>query len=506
MENWFQRQHTSPALRALNLILSLSLLCLVSGYVLPNIVVILSDDQDVELHGMFPLQETMDLIGRAGAQFNNAYTSTPLCCPARASILTGQYAHNHRTTNNSISGGCNGQLWKTRSEPRALPVLLAERGYRTFYAGKYLNEFRGEHVPPGWTEFHGLHGNSRYYNYTLLQNGRNVSYTDTYLTDLISDLAVDFIQQEVQWKRMNPFFVMLAPPAAHAPYTPAPRHEGTFAKWKALRTPSFNVPTKDKHWLVGSSKVLPNETIATIDKYFQKRWESLLAVDEMVSTLVALLNETQLLDNTYIVYTSDNGYHLGQFSQPFDKRQPYETDIRVPLLVRGPGIAKGSDIQSVVSLIDLAPTILTWANALIPSYMDGQSFNENLLKPLPSGINETYKRHLLIEYWGEGNYKTYNPECPGSPKDRLAQCTTDADCHCQDAWNNTYACVRDFQYKVDRIYCEFRDTENTLEAYDLKEDPYQMKNIAYDLLPIERALYGIMLQNLTKCSGHSCNL
>lgn len=209
----------------------------------------LSDDQDVELHGLYPLQQTMQMFSRHGTQFTNAFTSTPLCCPSRASLLTGQYAHNHRTLNNSLSGGCNGHQWRERFEPRALPVLLQKSGYRTFFAGKYLNQYQGAEVPPGWHEFHGLHGNSRYYNYTLRENDRNVSYSDRYLTDLLSDRAAAFIRStaEVQGERSHvPFFAMVAPPAAHAPFTPAPRHEGAYAQVKALRTPSFNVPDRGK--------------------------------------------------------------------------------------------------------------------------------------------------------------------------------------------------------------------------------------------------------------------
>ncbi|KAH8245860.1 hypothetical protein KR038_005883, partial [Drosophila bunnanda] len=482
------------------------LACLVSfvaGEKLPNILLILTDDQDVELRGMFPMEDTVQLLGHAGALFHHAFTPTPVCCPARASLLSGMYAHNHGTRNNSVSGGCYGTHWQRVVEPRALPAILQQHGYNTFYAGKYMNEYKGEQVPRGWNEFHGLHGNSRYYNYTLRENANNIYYKTTYLTDLLSNRTADFLRrasQQAGSEDRKPFFAMVAPPAAHQPFTPAPRHAGVFSKTKAVRTPSFNQPTEDKHWLVRSSRLLRNETIHIIDSYFRMRWETLLAVDEMVVNLVAALNESQSLDDTYIVYTSDNGYHVGQFAQPFDKRQPYETDIRIPLLIRGPGIAPGSHIDTAVSLVDLAPTILAWANVSTPDFMDGESFHELL----STDTDGPFPRSLLIEYWGEGNRNTYNPECPWSQQDELAQCTLEADCHCQDAWNNTYACIRTIRYRDHRIYCEFRDHENFLEAYDLQEDPYQLNNIAYDLLPIEQALYSLRLKNLTQCSGHSC--
>ncbi|XP_017962761.1 N-acetylglucosamine-6-sulfatase-like isoform X1 [Drosophila navojoa] len=491
----------------INMILYISILFYIDHtfglvQVVPNVLLLLTDDQDVELHGLHPLQKTTQFLTEYGTKFTNAYTSTPLCCPARASLLTGQYAHNHLTFNNSINGGCNGHHWRTISEPRTLPVLLQKHGYHTFFAGKYLNQFKGAKVPPGWDQFYGLHGNSRYYNYTIRENRRNVSYADTYLTDMLRDRTVKFIHNVI--KGQKPFFAMITPPAAHAPFTPAPRHEGVFSHVRALRTPSFNAPSKDKHWLVRTAKHLPNSTVLTVDKYFQKRWETLLAVDEMMVTIVTLLKKYQCLDNTYIIYTSDNGYHLGQFAQPFDKRQPYQTDIKVPLLIRGPDVPGNILLNFAVSLVDLMPTILEWVGLTVPNYVDGRSFKDELLQ------QHQTKRHshriLLVEYWGEGNDETYNSECPEKQTDHLAECTLDADCHCQDAWNNTYTCIRDFRYKLDRIYCEFYDTEHFIEAYDLIQDPYQLKNIAYELLPSERTEYGFLIANLTICAGKSCHI
>ncbi|KAH8340197.1 hypothetical protein KR067_013244, partial [Drosophila pandora] len=475
---------------------------------LPNIVLILTDDQDVELYGMHPMIKTIQKIGLEGAAFYHAYTPTPICCPARASLLTGMYAHNHGTRNNSVSGGCYGTRWRESLEPRTLAMHLQRRGYTTFFAGKYLNQYSGLETPVGWNSFYGLQGNSRYYNYTLRENKNNVHYEDVYLTDKLRDLTVDFLESVSQSANKSkaverPFFAMITPPAAHAPFSPAPRHDGVFNKIKALRTPSFNKPVDDKHWLVRSSRPLQDKTIDTIDSYYRKRWETLLAVDELVEKVVTKLNQTGVFDNTYVIFSSDNGYHVGQFAQPFDKRQPYETDIHIPLLIRGPGIAPGRRIDSAVSLVDIAPTILSWANVSIPSYMDGHSFHEMLMEG-PAQKVPLVERSLLIEYWGEGNFRTYNPKCPGSYRDRLAECTLEADCHCQDAWNNTYACIREVRYELNRIYCEFRDNENFQEAYDLDLDSYQMTNGVYDLLPIDRALLGLRLNNLTRCSGQEC--
>ncbi|XP_017476394.1 PREDICTED: N-acetylglucosamine-6-sulfatase-like [Rhagoletis zephyria] len=472
----------------------------------PNIVLILSDDQDLTLEGMTPMRQVQQLIGKAGATFGHAYTSSPLCCPSRASLLSGMYAHNHGTTNNSLSGGCNGHRWLTKIEPQALPVLLqSDGGYETFFGGKYLNEFRGERVPPGWTQFYGLHGNSRYYNYTLRENIRNVSYTDTYLTDLLRDKALAFLKTR---NKQQPFFAMITPPAPHAPYTPAERHRGAFAHVKALRTPNFNrVPLpQEKHWLVAATRPIPSETVKLLDNFYQQRWETLLAVDEMVAAIVEALTEQQQLDNTYIIYTSDNGYHMGQNAQPWDKRQPYETDIRVPLMVRGPGVPNGVFVSQPTLLLDLMPTILQWTGLHSHTEMDGLPIQVTLQSASDGELGgKEYRRSVLVQHWGEGNSDTYNEGCPWSRKDRLAQCTPESDCHCQDAWNNTYACVRHFRGITDRLYCEFDDRENFVEAYDVEDDPHQINNIGYELLPIEHAFYNLALANLTRCAGSSCN-
>ncbi|XP_055624228.1 N-acetylglucosamine-6-sulfatase-like [Toxorhynchites rutilus septentrionalis] len=464
----------------------------------PNIIVILTDDQDVTLKGLAPMVKTQQFIANEGATFTNAFTSSPICCPSRSSILSGQYTHNTRTHNNSYSGGCYGDYWRSTVEPQNFPVKLQQAGYKTFYAGKYLNQYMSKVIPPGWNEWYGLYGNSIYYNYTLNENGRSVSYSEEYLTDLLRNKTLDFISNA---ETSEPFFAMVAPPAPHAPYTAAQRHQHMFPEIYAPRTKNFNIPCNslEKHWLLTMPpSPLPNNILESIDDIYRKRWQSLMAVDEMVEAIAMLLERKNILQNTFVIYTSDNGYHLGQFSQPYDKRQPYETDIRVPFLIRGPNIAPKSLISSPVALFDIAPTIFDLAGLEIPSRMDGESIMPKLLQ---TSIKE---RQILIEYWGEGNVNTYNSECPWQKKDKLYLCTLDAVCHCQDSWNNTYNCVRHLAEDVDFIYCEFMDNEHFAEAYDLTNDLYQIQNVAFEILPSARAKYSLALTNLTQCMGESC--
>lgn len=285
-----------------------------------------------------------------------------------------------------------------------------------------------------------------------------------------------------QQKQSQPFFAMISPPAPHAPFTPANRHENSFEKIKALRTPNFNIVSDElnKHWLVrmGSSPLADN-VIDNIDTYYRRRWQTLLAVDELIESIVEQLQQQNLFEQTYFVLTSDNGYHLGQFAMPFDKRQPYETDIRVPFIVTGPKIKAKLLINRPISLIDLAPTLLDWANVTKPEWLDGESFaramelesnevlvdmesNESDESNVDGGVridDAPYEREFLIEHWGEGNENTYSNECPWQATDFLTQCSLAAGCHCQDSWNNTYSCIRHLANDLDKIYCEFVDKD-----------------------------------------------
>uniref|UniRef100_A0AAQ4PUX8 N-acetylglucosamine-6-sulfatase n=1 Tax=Gasterosteus aculeatus aculeatus TaxID=481459 RepID=A0AAQ4PUX8_GASAC len=410
-----------------------------------------------------PMKKTKALIGDAGAVFVNAFTVTPLCCPSRSSVLTGQYPHNHQVRNNSLAGSCSSARWQKGPEASAFPVHLSKQKYQTFFAGKYLNQYgRKEagdvgHVPPGWDQWHALVGNSRYLNYTLSVNGveekHGDRYESDYLTDLIANRSLRFLEDR---SPRRPFFLLLCPPAPHSPWTPAPKYQKQFADVKAPRGGSFDKPGKPD--------------FPTIKQ----------------------------LNNTYIFYTSDNGYHTGQFSLPIDKRQLYEFDIRVPLMVRGPGIKPQQTLQAPVLNIDLAPTILDISGTDLSSVdVDGQSF---LSQMAPSLRNGTTRPFFLVEYNGEG-HPTTDPACP-TLGPGLSQCFPD--CVCEDAFNNTYACVRTLDPQNDLQYCEFADSESFVEVYNLTSDPHQLENIVKQVDPAVLQSMNQRLIKLQSCQGDSC--
>ncbi|KAL4712371.1 hypothetical protein ACJJTC_001532 [Scirpophaga incertulas] len=469
----------------------------------PNFVVILTDDQDSFMDGMTPMKNVNRLIGNEGVTFTNSYVTSPICCPSRASFLTGMYVHNHLTQNNSLAGGCYGQLWRQK-EHRIFANLLKNAGYETFYAGKYMNQYGvkaaggPELVPPGWSEWHGLVGNSVYYDFTMSNNGVPSHLTEQYLTDVIRDLSVSYIENQTE---SAPFLMVLAPPAPHQPFTPAPRHRDVYKNHTVVRYPNFNVVKMDKHWLLRMPPApLPDTMLPELDRVFRMRWESLLAVDEMVADIIGALEETSKLDNTYIIFTSDNGYHIGQFAQVYDKRQPYESDIKVPLLIRGPGITRNSTNHQAVLNIDLAPTILKLADVK-QSHMDGLPIDferEN---------DVVEERYMLIEYYGEGRDGSVDSKCPWKyDSNNLAECYPEYACKCQDSRNNTFICLRHIAEHINYKYCEFIDSEGCKELYDLRNDPYELTNKSMEEFQAIIAWYSHYLKKMIKCVGAAnCN-
>ncbi|CAH1118684.1 unnamed protein product [Phaedon cochleariae] len=470
----------------------------------PNFVLIITDDQDLLLDGLVPMKNTLKLIANEGKTFQNAFVNTPICCPSRSTILTGKYAHNTGVTNNTVSGNCSSKYWQEQHEPSSIAALLKNSsGYLNFYAGKYLNRYGFDdvggtkHIPKGYDWWIGLKGNSRYYNYTLSVNGTAVSHNADYLTDVLAAHSLDFLENRAPDK---PFFMTIAPPAPHAPFTPAKRHENAFPGTKALRTPSFNETPSDKHWLVGMTPTTLPANVTILDGIQQGRLESLLAVDELVKGIITKLKDSDVLDNTYIIFTSDNGFHIGQFTQPWDKRQPYETDIRIPFLISGPKIPKRTLTKYPVSAVDIAPTILDLADVNIPSSMDGKSFKSQLFSSAEIPTND----FIFVEYWGEGAPKTIDARCPWKGDDELSECSLDQWCKCQDSRNNTYSCIIELTQSQQMKFCEFEDEQAFRETYDLMIDPYELKNLAYELSEDVVRRYQDIVRKFKTCQGRNC--
>jgi N-acetylglucosamine-6-sulfatase len=362
----------------------------------PNFVFILTDDmRKDDLTVRYMPKTTTELVGK-GMSFENAFVSNPLCCPSRATIMRGQYAHNTGVWGNSDGPNSGWQGYKNHgNELDNLATRLHDAGYRTGLFGKYFNTYDLSTVPPGWDDWFATQSGGGVFNFYVNDNGTKKlvpKSNSNYVTDVLSRETQSFIDASIVARK--PFFAYVAPKAPHEPATPAPRHANAFNGEKAPRLPSFNESdVSDKPPSIRSLPLLSPTQIAQIDTHHEKRVESLQSVDELVEAVVNKLQNVGALDNTYVVFTSDNGYHHGEHRISSGKGKPYEEDVRMPLLVRGPGVQAGSSTDRLTLNTDFFPTFTDLAGVTTPQYVDGRS-----LRPVLEGnATTTWRTAILIE-------------------------------------------------------------------------------------------------------------
>jgi arylsulfatase A-like enzyme len=367
----------------------------------PNIVLVLTDDQSFDSFPSDPaampwLQARVFDRSDHWLWFPNAVVSTPLCCPSRATILSGEYSHHTGVLDNNL-----GDLF---DETDALPVWLHDAGYFTGLVGKYLNEYpfgRPPYVPPGWDRWFAKlnpSGTSTYYGYKVVdQNipfGTSDAYTE-YATDVLSERAVDFVRSA---PTDRPYFLAFTPSAPHAPITPPPRYVGAFAGVDIAREPSFaEQDVTDKPSWIRALHAIKAEEQAQLAATRQHESEALLAVDEAVRRIVAEIEARGELDRTVIIFLTDNGFSFGAHRH-IGKSCPYEECVRTPLAIRVPWLPSAS-IPFLASTVDLAPTIAA-LTSVPPHPTDGI----DLLPLLDSRLDAPVvaREGALIEYLGGG--------------------------------------------------------------------------------------------------------
>jgi N-acetylglucosamine-6-sulfatase len=431
----------------------------------PNVVVI--DTDDMNQSDIWVMQKTLALLGAKGTTFENSYVSYPLCCPSRATFLTGQYAHNHHVLTD--------QRFIDLDSTNTLSVWLRRAKYRTAMVGKYLNGYgviNRREIPPGWSQWYALTGGTeqKRYSFNLNENGKLRYYprkASSYI-DYVLDSKVNGLLK--MWAPSpKPFFLYYNPNNPHGERAlptwstrdpePAPQYLGHFGDPPAPRPPNFNVVKPDQPREIRDLPPLTDDQLADLDRRYRGRIESLLSVDDEVKRIVGLVRKYGDKRKTFYFFTSDNGLEMGSHRIEF-KEYLYEEGERVPLIIRGPGIPEGVTRPQPVANVDLAPTIVSITGAIPGRIMDGIP-----LQPLTRDPTRELGRDLLFESPDTGSY--------GVRRGHWA-------------------------------YNEYPSGD--AELYDLTADPYELDNLADD--HANAALVSSLheeLAQLRACSGASCH-
>jgi N-acetylglucosamine-6-sulfatase len=445
----------------------------------PNIVFILTDDLAWNLVQYMPHVLKMQ---KEGATFANYFVTDSLCCPSRSSIFTGRYPHDTGVFRNTGNDGGYLAFLNRGHEEETFAVALSAAGYRTDMLGKYLNGYLpAKHSPaPGWTSWAVAGNGYPEFNYNLNQDDKVLHYGDKpvdYLTDVLSGLSVRFIRQSA----MTPFLIEIATFAPHAPYTPAPRDADAQPGVRAPRTPAFDAaPDANAPRWLQKHRALSTGDIAGIDRDFRKRAQSVIAVDKMIGDVQAAVAAMGEANNTYFIFSSDNGYHMGEHRLMPGKMTAYDTDIHVPLVVTGPGVPAGLTVEEIVENIDLYPTFTELAGARTAVNVDGLS-----LVPFLHGQKVTgWRTVALVEHHGP----VKDPADPDLPAIRSGNPTA-------------YEAIR----SLTSLYVEYADSEK--EYHDLAAEPNELRNSYALLSDDEKASLHATLAAAANChDAKSCSV
>lgn len=413
-----------------------------------NVVFILSDDHRYDAMSFMddPIAETpyLDSLAKNGVHLKNAFVTTSLCSPSRASILTGLYTFRHRVIDNQ------------RAVPQGtlfFPQYLQKAGYRTGFIGKWHMGSASDAARPGFDYWVSFKGQGNYLppgpNYTINVNGKRVKQ-DGYITTLLTRYAMDFLSEYEQDD--EPFFLYLSHKAVHGDFVPDKKYKGKFAD-KKFNLPHSAEPVHSNganrpRWLLDQRNSwhgidFPYHSAETIDDLYKSYCEALCSVDDSVGAVLNKLKELGIHDETLVIYMGDNGFMFGEHGL-IDKRVAYETSSRVPMLMQCPDLFKGGTVvDEVVANIDIAPSVMNAMGLQKPKHMDGNSF-----LPLAMGQEIPWRDYFLYVYYWEQNY----PQTP------------------------THFCLRGDQYK----YITYYGLWDTDELFDIQADPMEQNNLIHD--------------------------
>ena len=444
----------------------------------PNIVFVLTDDLTTDLLRFMPHVQEMQ---RRGMTFTNYTVTDSQCCPSRSSILTGRYPHNTGVFTNSPPWGGYSTFHTRDEEQSTFATALHDAGYRTAFMGKYLNGYHpgsptrlADPVPPGWDEWDGVGYGYGEYDYDIAHNRTTKYYghrPGDYLTTVLQHRATGFIGSAA--RSGKPFLLEVATFTPHTPSIPAPEDRTAFPTLTAPRTAAFNaVPIHPPAWLAHRALLGP-AAIAGIDARYRRRARDVRSIDRLLAAIQDALYRAGAFGRTIVVFSSDNGYHLGEYRLKAGKMTAYDTDVVVPLVVAGPDIPSGSTNADVVQNIDLAPTFETLAGVRPNPQMDGVSIETLLHDPTAH-----WSGAALVEHHGPDT----DVNDPDFPEPGSAN-------------PPSYKALRTGSF----TYVEYAG--GGVEFYDRRVDPLELHNLAAELTPRRRARLHQRLAELSHCQG-----
>lgn len=507
----------------------------------PNIVFVLTDDQDLRLGSMQAMPYLRETVLPQAANLSNFFIHTPICCPSRATLLSGRYVHNNKVSSVQ-DGGCM-RMNTSRADNRefwykSFVRKLSEGGYKTGVFGKLLNTMTtygcdNKSYPEGldrgmimcgavfyganWADYTRLPDGS--VNGTVYKSGKN---PEDYTTSVIGNKTIEWMRSIIESGPDHPpFFAYMGPHAPHLPSTPPPYQvDPELAKIPVpTLDPYYGFLGADKHSFLATEPIINADDFAAIQDEHTKRLQSLVAVDDIVRGVAEYLTQAGEWDNTYFFYTSDHGYSLGQFRVDSHKTQVYDHNTRVPMIIRGPGVVAG-EMPAIASMADLAPTIVDLALGVRDEYMDGDS-----MAALLKGESVAWKDTALVEYMSIRNKNVASmcnleedevaayKDAYGFHEEGPRVCSGKPNQHIHDGPNNTFSAMRVINGSRSLMFAFFVDVTNPLawdfapdqinfrELYDVTNDYYMMENLYPQASDELKKALNERLFAIIKCNG-----
>ena len=506
----------------------------------PNFVFILTDDQDMVFDSMEKgMPFTDKIMSQNGIKFTNTFVATPVCCPSRTETISGRFMQNIRLSNDSLNNCMNiAAQYNVFNNTKSMFQILSQNGYLTASIGKLTNDLENYWCNAGNNPL--LHGFNRisapcdnennfyeprwfdlYFNGSIGQTNYSLIPTH-YKTSLEGNQSIQWLN-DIKTNNLidkSPFFLYIGPHAPHLTATPSEWYGNLFMNESAPRTPTFNLHSTNKHDFMSTNPELDEDGIALIDELYRDRLRSLKSVDDIFIAVYEWLINNNLLNTTYIIFTSDHGYHLGQFRIGCEKQLPYDTDIRVPFYIMGPGL-NGNVVNDKTTInSDILPTMLSLAGIEYDKddYDGIDIFDENIkrdtiISQYISKSNETFSA-CKTWYPNQNDNGTFPGQIIG-PKGQ----NNKGQQWIQDSLEyNNWRLIRVINETDNFVYMEFikmnarSDWDNNTildnpyfyEFYDLNNDPYQMDNIYQELSKsLQNELHKTLLY-YGKCKGSNC--